>query len=176
MCKISSKNTFFVLIWFFCCVFINEEFFVSAKVPCNFIDSVNISGGILQFDKSILFDGMIFPVDQYAEVNYILRNGKTPINVKPHIRGCPCSFKACIRLCCPFGSFATNYTSNAEFLCSKNETAKTIKRKIFHENNNQSEILDLSKHFSFVDRACKRYYFAHDFQITNVKIGEKNRN
>lgn len=165
MCFNSSKNIFVGLILFLDCVFINGR-----SLPCNFIDSIDISGGNLQSNRSIFFNEIEFSEENYAEVNYILRNGTTSTIVKPYFRGCPCNIKTCIRLCCPFGSFAFNLTSNGEFTCSKNETAKNIKSQILYENNNRTEILNLPKHFSFIDRACKRHFFADFFQITNVKI------
>lgn len=162
------KNKMFLLIGLLCFVLPKQISLVEFNLPCNFIDSINITDGILQSNKSILFNGILFPKDQYAKVNYNKRNGNSAITiVEPYIRGCPCNIKECIRLCCPFGSFVDSMTFNGEFTCNKNEAAKNIKSEILLDNN-QTIILDLPQHFSFIDRACKRHFYADDFQITQV--------
>lgn len=166
---ISFKKGSLFLFFLLCLMFFNEASFVGRNLPCNFIDSIDISSGSLQLNKSILFNGMEFSEDNYAEVNYILRNGTTPIIVKPYVRGCPCNKKSCIRLCCPFGSLVVNVTFNGEFTCSENESVTNITGEILLENN-QTEILDLPQNFNFIERACKSHFYAVEFQISYVNI------
>lgn len=167
MSRISSIYSHFILLALLCCVFYTEASLRRLNLPCHFIDSIDISSGILQSNKSILFNGMEFPEDQYAEVNYVLRNGSKPIVVKPYFRGCPCHIKTCIQLCCPYGSFEESVQENGDIICRKYEAAKNIQSKILFENN-RTEIVNLEQQFTFIDRLCKRQYFASEFQITDV--------
>lgn len=162
--------------WFiilgFLCIFSNEVSSIDDELPCNFIDSINISAGVLHFNQSILYNGMIFPEEQYAKVNYILTDGTKPTIVEPYFRGCPCKIRPCIRLCCPFGSSVD--LTDSKITCSGHKSERSFSdgmrsfsSKIIDENN-QSEELDLYQHFAFIDRICKLHFVADDFLLTNV--------
>lgn len=153
-----------ILIGIFC-INSNEAFFIDRELPCQFVDSIDISAGVYHPNNSITFRGMLFPEHEYAKVNYILNDGIRPVIVEPYVRGCPCNIKPCIRLCCPFG-----YTSpEGSLKCIHNETNtwSTLHSDIIRENN-QSKVLDLSQNFGFVERICKLHYYADDFKIQNV--------
>lgn len=139
--------------------------FGSDELPCNFLDSIDISSGVKLSNDSIIYKGIEYLKDNYAKVNYTLDNEIKRINVAPHIRGCPCNIKSCIRLCCPYGSFV-DYVSNDEYeqniTCRDHEAAKYF--EIPHATPNMDK-----PQFSYVHRICKHHYFVETFNITEVK-------
>lgn len=136
-------------------------------LPCHFFDSKNITGGIKQSDDSIIFDGIIYPNDQYATVNYELNKGKNTV-VTPYIRGCTCNIKPCLRLCCPLGKI--HKKENGTMVCRDHEAARNFKSEVLHDNN-ETKILNLDDHFAYVDgHPCKTMYIEDDYQITHVRV------
>lgn len=151
----------------FLCTSLSVASLIGHKLPCHFVDSLNISAGVSQFNNSIEFNGMVFPENQYAEVNYVLKDGK-PVIVQPtYVRGCPCNIKPCIRLCCPFGTFVKTITPEGSVDCSDHDTTWSVHSDIILADN-QSTALDLDQHFGFVDRICKLHFYADEFKITHV--------
>lgn len=143
------------------------------ELPCNFLDSIDISNGIMQANNSIIYSGIEYQVKNYGKIDYILNGDQKPITVKPYFRGCPCQIKSCIRLCCPYGSFV----DTIEFIkdqqqqninCRNHSAARNIMAEIWHESN-RSKTLNLDEHFTYVNRICKTHYFADEFNITEVK-------
>jgi G protein-coupled receptor Mth (Methuselah protein) len=72
----------------------------SAEISCDFIDTVNITSGHLDQHGSFHHNGTVFTKGSFAEFDYVLENFTTKTKVEPHIRGCICEFKPCIRVCC----------------------------------------------------------------------------
>lgn len=68
--------------------------------PCNFLDSINITSGHLDQHGNYLYDGMVYKKGSYGEYDYIVENMTVKMKAEPHVRGCICSFKPCIRVCC----------------------------------------------------------------------------
>lgn len=68
--------------------------------PCNFLDTVNITGGYKDNEKRFHYKDVIFEFGTYGEYDYIIENFTIKISVEPHIRGCICRYKNCIRICC----------------------------------------------------------------------------
>lgn len=141
----------------------------SNKLPCNFTDSVNITAGTFLPNKAILFNDVEFAEEQYAELNYIESNDGIKVSVDPHIRGCLCDRKSCLRLCCPLGSLLE--IKNRTSVCTPNEVAMNLEHEII-DRNNASILAKLDQHFSIVDsRPCKKVYDGDiDYQITHVSI------
>ncbi|XP_059613890.1 G-protein coupled receptor Mth2-like [Phlebotomus argentipes] len=75
----------------------------SLGVPCDFFDSINITGGVEDTEGNIVFRGVVYPPDQYGEFDYEMVNWTTKFSVEPHLRGCICRMgdKKCVRFCCP---------------------------------------------------------------------------
>lgn len=135
------------------------------ELPCEYLDSINITGGTLQADESIVFNGITFTNDQYTRVDFILKNGQTRETVKPYYRGCVCNRKSCVRLCCPLGSFYKNGS------CQSHHQVRHLKTQVLDEVHMQTKSMILDNHFAYVnDRPCNQRYLADPtFQITHVK-------
>lgn len=147
------------------CVNLCDSHFVSNDLPCNFLDSINITDGVRQTNGSILFDGVLFEDDQYAKINYTLKNGSDKLPAEQHIRGCLCTYdRPCVRFCCT-PEEAKDKTSD---FCRLHETVKDFEGKILDENN-QTKTVKLNDHFKYVDDfPCEYLYFADEYQITHV--------
>lgn len=87
-----ERNT---VIWFLCVLeLIGVTFANKPEDPCTFYMGVNITGGILLGDGSMVHDGLVYP----PKLHYDHGNGSDV-----HRRGCICSVKPCFRKCCPLG-------------------------------------------------------------------------
>ncbi|KAJ6642043.1 G-protein coupled receptor Mth2 [Pseudolycoriella hygida] len=79
------------------------------NMPCNFLDSTNITGGVINnVDDSIEFDGISYPKHLYATYDYEFISDSFRQEVEPHKRGCTCDIdpkKSCVRMCCPRGQY-----------------------------------------------------------------------
>lgn len=139
------------------------------ELPCDFLDSVNITGGIYQSDNSILFDGIEFSVEQYAELNYTLDRGTKTIPVESYIRGCLCDRVLCVRLCCPLGT--ANRRTKGGLNCVPHDDANDLDHDIIDENN-ATIPTQIDQFFSITHSLpCKMMYISdNDFQITHVII------
>lgn len=86
-----------------CCISVCfvVNFGTSAKeLPCSFKESVNITSGELNsFDSSINHNGVRYSVENYATINYSVKNNEN-ISVENYIRGCVCREARCVWLCC----------------------------------------------------------------------------
>ncbi|XP_055320433.1 G-protein coupled receptor Mth2-like isoform X2 [Sitodiplosis mosellana] len=139
-------------------------FLFGKELPCHFYDSINITDGASHSNGSITFNGLEFPFNQYAKIVYSMENGTKPIKVKPYIRGCLCNIRPCLRLCCPYGSFVNENTTELGVACHKNEAAKNIQSQII-DDNNQTNIVNLNEHFAYIERICKHFTIAEDFKV-----------
>lgn len=68
--------------------------------PCNFMDTVNITGGWKDMNNNYHYDGLIFKYGTYAEYDFIFINLTDKIWTEKHTRGCICDYRPCIRTCC----------------------------------------------------------------------------
>lgn len=148
----------------------NASFLLGRELPCHFYDSINITDGVHHANQSITFHGIEYPPEQYVEVNYILINGARPVKVTPYIRGCLCSIRACVRLCCPYGSFVTKINTENGIKCRESESVKPIESEII-TGYNETSIVNLDKHFAYIDRICNLHSVANDdLKIHKVSI------
>lgn len=61
-------------------------------LPCDFLDSYNITDGIRHENGSISFEGVDYPSDLYAAVNYQVVLGRNK-SFEPYVRGCLCKIR-----------------------------------------------------------------------------------
>lgn len=71
--------------------------------PCNHFDTVNITSGTRNPDGSITHDNITYASHHYKIFDYIYKNHTEKIQTEPHIRGCICKYRICMRGCCPRG-------------------------------------------------------------------------
>lgn len=140
----------------------SDAFLLSHDLPCDFLDSINITEGIRQSDKSIIYNNMTFHQDQYAKINYKLENGTARVAVDPYIRGCVCIDKPCIRLCCPYGTFVEGRN------CRSHDAAKNFDAEILDANDKPENVI-LDDLFAYVDdRPCNKFFVAKEYHIKHV--------
>lgn len=148
----------------------NHVFAIPKELSCRFIESVNITDGALQPNQSIIYDGVEFTTDDYAQVDYVLNYGEQHVSAEPHIRGCLCNRKKCIRLCCPYGQVMR--VQNGTKSCVGHDKASSLHTEILHQDN-ENEPAKFGGRFSFVDdRPCEKFYMADDdaIEMTHVRI------
>lgn len=150
------------------CIDLSQEFLLSRDLPCGFSESVNITDGTKLDNGHILHNGVVYPKELYAKINYEMDySGKTRKTVQPYVRGCLCHIKPCIRLCCPHGYYV-DLEQLSDEKCRKHDAAKNVISNIIDQYNHTVSIA-LDDHFGFVDdRPCHKYYFADSYMITHV--------
>lgn len=141
---------------------------MSTELPCHFLDSINITDGTFQPNKSILYGGTVYPEGQYAEIDYILNEKGENEIVKLYRRGCLCSLKPCIRICCTY------------FDCpiGSNKSSESYESMILDANNN-SKLVRLDQQFGIInENPCPTLYFEEDkiYQITHVSSNNISEN
>ncbi|XP_037905125.1 G-protein coupled receptor Mth2-like isoform X2 [Hermetia illucens] len=93
-------------------LFVHQLSFGAGSIdqPCNYHESVNITGGKRLSDGSITFEGVNYPLKYIGtwDIKYI--NLTLPVDAEPHFRGCICKIKTCIRMCCEGSKAFSNDT------------------------------------------------------------------
>lgn len=137
------------------------------ELPCHFLDSINITAGVLQPDNSIIFGGTTFNENHYSRIDYVLDNGTQPIPAEPHLRGCLCDIKPCIRLCCEYGSIHQRIPGSG-VRCQKQDTPVKFESDIHVESPHVTTLLE-NHYFGYVhDRPCNKFYIAENYTMTSV--------
>lgn len=150
------------------CVWWSTVVSATTELPCHFLDSINITNGIFQPNKSIIFGGTVFPEGQYAEIDYILNDGIERETVELHYRGCLCKRKPCIRYCCSFESYVANIKEDRE-VC--HESVKSHEELILDQNK-ETKRIRLDQHFEIIGESpCRHLLFEDEgYQITHVRF------
>lgn len=152
------------LIWIDCC----NGSSIDRELPCDFLDSVNITDGAMQSDRSIIFDNTKFTANQYSLIDYIIANGTHRLPAEPHLRGCLCNRKPCIRLCCPYGTVHQR-VPNVGIICRKLDTPIEFESEINAENSKVKTLLE-NHHFEYIThRPCESFYMVDNYTMTEVK-------
>ena len=118
----------------------------SIEFPCDFIDTRNISSGIFRQDGSYFHNGVTYPKNLITTFDYVLDHFDGKVDVQPHVRGCICKVRPCIRICCRDG------------LNIESDCVKTGKLSVPARNG--SEEIDLrSDQFAVIEGwPCKNMY------------------
>lgn len=140
------------------------------ELPCDFLDSSNITAGTLFPNKCIVFDGIEFPEDHYAEINYIMKHGNRLFTEDPYIRGCLCKLKSCIRLCCPEGQYL-GIDSNDGGICQPHDFTDELEGHIL-DSNGEMKHTKFDQYFGIVHSfPCKLMFIPRkQFKIKHVWI------
>lgn len=130
------------------------------QLPCDFLDSINITDGIHRNDQSITFNNITFTRDQYGYVN---ENGTD----RSYPRGCICNLKQCVRLCCSYGEILT---SDPQKRCQPHYKATDFEDEVLTDDETTKNQFK-NKRFSYVhDRPCIQVISADDYRITKVYL------
>lgn len=142
------------------------------SLPCDFLDSINITNGRLPTDntKSITFNGTTFGPNEYAVVGYELDHQMEKVSVEPHLRGCYCKSKPCVRICCPPGREYKFKHDTCEHIADVNKS-QTIEMTILNENGENETISAIDKFNIIYDQPhCKGRLIKHNYSINYVRI------
>lgn len=142
----------------------------SSDLPCDYLDSSNITDGTLLSNKSIIFDGVEFPEDHYAKIDYFISHGIKHITIDPYIRGCLCKLKSCLRFCCPRGAYLDINGSGGGYCRPQNVTWK-LEGHILDQYN-ETKRVTFDQHFGIVHSfPCKQIFLpGEEFQIKHVSL------
>lgn len=118
---------------------------------CNFLDTINVTSGRLDQYKNLHHNGMVFQKGTFEQYDYVMENG-TEMKVEPHIRGCVCGFKPCIRVCC----MVENDNHN---ICVSSTASLSIPTQDEDEESSSISISMDSKDYEvLVGRPCGQMY------------------
>lgn len=133
------------------------------ELPCEIFESKNISAGHTFENGTILHDGIYFPREQYARIDYIFDRSSTKILVEPYLRGCICKFRDCVRFCCPPG-----YVKVGK-LCKQSDIVETkLTHDIRHVDNSTTSVV-INNHFGTVhDKSCSLYINIQQYYLMHV--------
>ncbi|KAL5291457.1 hypothetical protein ACFFRR_010700 [Megaselia abdita] len=70
------------------------------RVPCSFFDTVNLTDHVRYENGSYQYEDIIIPKEYTGTYNYEFRTLSDKVKVQPHVRGCICLLKKCIKMCC----------------------------------------------------------------------------
>lgn len=74
---------------------------------CNLLDTINITDGHADNKGNFIHEGVTYKPGYFGLSNFIYQKS-VKIPVIQHLRGCICSYKPCIRMCCTHESHCTN--------------------------------------------------------------------
>lgn len=80
-------------------VFIHSSHSTKWEGSCDLKETINITGGYRDEKGNFVYDTISFPPNAFGEASSVIVNFSKFIEVQPHIRGCICNFKPCIRVC-----------------------------------------------------------------------------
>ncbi|XP_031623657.1 G-protein coupled receptor Mth2-like [Contarinia nasturtii] len=150
-------------------IIVNEaNSIVCSKLPCYFFDSINITDGIHKSDRSILFDGINFPYDQYAVLNYIIDNGERK-KAESHFRGCLCNIKECFRLCC-LDKLMEETTINLDYNC--NEELTEMEGEVVGDKQKFVNLYLGEQPTNVKNRTCKQFYIEEEIKLQIANAGK----
>lgn len=134
--------------------------------PCSFFDTVNITDGIKLNNGSIFHDGITYAKDQYKYFNYIYSRPNIKNSTSPHIRGCFCHYRICVRSCCAKGYLLNN-------TCIPSSDPQKIQefRVNLHFKNHKIKSIDLlqdNKYGLIYKKACNGYLLEPDLEPDDV--------
>lgn len=107
------------------------------RVPCSFFDTVNLTDYYRYPNGSYQYENIIIPKEYTGTYNYEFRTLVRKERVQPHVRGCICLLKKCIKMCC--GPDTMKYMNKScEDIYPGN---KTIEITFLSENNAKDVVI-----------------------------------
>lgn len=158
------------LLWSQSTAFMNDDFYR----PCSIFDTINITAGIRDKQGNIEFEENIYGPREYSVYDYVFDYTHSYVKVKPHIRGCLCTKRNCIRLeleidkskswisnwnsfrlCCPPGQIA----NENERRCMEHPDHEVFVNITDEEEEKVQVLLHSDNYGIVIDKPCKTMYF-----------------
>ncbi|XP_036217318.2 G-protein coupled receptor Mth2 [Bactrocera oleae] len=91
-----------------------------SEIPnCVFEDTVNLTASTKFTNGSYLYEGLLVPTHLTGQYDYVeLYDGERK-QVKPHVRGCVCQLKKCVKFCCHPRADMYRLSENSPSLCAE---------------------------------------------------------
>lgn len=122
------------------------------NVPCPFLDSINITDGILNTDDdSILFEGISYPKTYYGDYDYEFVFNSYRQDVARHKRGCICTIdpkKPCVRMCLPRGKYL-ELTANNRYSAPEVKRAFNVSLSVYDGGSSSEE--NIFEYFNYLE-------------------------
>jgi len=132
-----------------------------SSLPCKFIETINITSGYKDINQNFVYKSDIFPLGTYGEFDYIEDYAHVKVSVNPHIRGCICKNKPCLRFCC---------LENDDDCLQPNEFS-------VRNEDNEEEIVSVgdNKYGILLGRSCEEMFVleedaGEDWKLLNVSL------
>ncbi|XP_052894771.1 G-protein coupled receptor Mth2-like [Anopheles moucheti] len=113
------------------------------SLPCDYIDSVNITDGERLPNGDIRHNGVIYNKTYYRTIDYEYEQFTTKKFVPEYVRGCLCAVRICVRLCCGEHEYLGQDEAQGRLTCKRSEKYLPINVEL-----NATEIVDLRKNHS----------------------------
>lgn len=121
------------------------------KLSCNFHDTINISSGTLNEIGQFHHNGVKYDKHLFAEFDYVITNSSM-VKVEPHIRGCICLLKNCVRVC----RFCSDDDESLNMRCFKKSSDMTVPSSNLKPHKLIS--LELDEFVILEGKLCQNYY------------------
>ncbi|EDS40045.1 conserved hypothetical protein [Culex quinquefasciatus] len=126
------------------------------SLPCDFIDSVNITDGVRDSAGNIIHNNILYKPKYFRTIDYDYEHFSRKKFVAEYIRGCPCAVRLCIRMCCPYG------TVFFQRKCVPTESQLVVNvNTTLYNSNRSSEVVDLTQNqmYGFLyGKPCESVY------------------
>lgn len=145
--------------------------YVEKEKPCSFFDTVNITDSLRNSDGSYQYFDIVIPENYTKMYDYIHLTSKfKKFKVPPHLRGCVCLFKKCIKMC--------SGPNIGKFLGKPMEDLTSKDNKIEIMKGDSLEIVPLIDEFAVQEgRPCEILYdLTSDDNFTIFENGTLFRN
>uniref|UniRef100_A0A034W0F2 G-protein coupled receptor Mth2 n=1 Tax=Bactrocera dorsalis TaxID=27457 RepID=A0A034W0F2_BACDO len=108
-----------LLLFGVCLLFGNAQSALSEIPNCVFEDTVNLTASTKFGNGSYLHEGLLVPAHLTGRYDYIeLYDGERK-QVEPHVRGCVCQLKKCVRFCCHPRADMYRLSKDSPSLCAE---------------------------------------------------------
>lgn len=150
--------------WIKVWIFVN--FAYANAINCHLRDTINVSSGTIDDNGRLVHNGLIYDKEQFAKFSDIYKDFTNIEKVEPHLRGCVCELKKCLRVC---------------RFCNENEpTEQCVSTKKLLMPNDEEISLENTSEFAVIEgKPCKVMYimdpvsYDEDSWTFNVNLNSK---
>lgn len=114
---------------------------------CGFENTVNLTDRQSFENGSYLYQGILVPPEKQQLYDYDVKFSAMMIDVPPHLRGCVCDKKPCIKLCCPEDKYLYDNTNSST--CEKLMPDMDVSWNVTIElENKQTKVVNIFEYFT----------------------------